>query len=119
MAQTKRADRNLIINWSKASGASTQPTAGTTVNGVNTYTASKLAGAITVTGLGTSGDVVTRAARSGPVTIDDGEVIMWLQPGQDNELKVVDRATGKTLFEGPVSTPEQWEGRPVRRPPEV
>jgi hypothetical protein len=62
----------------------------------------------------TDSAVVARATRAGPVTIDDGEMLMWLQPGRDGaaELTVVERATGKVTFRGPIGTTEQWEKVP-------
>ncbi len=61
-----------------------------------------------------NGEVLTRAARTGPVTIDDGELFMWLQTGPDGnaELTALERATGKNLFKGPIGTPEQWKSVP-------
>jgi hypothetical protein len=59
-------------------------------------------------------DVVAQAMRGGPVTIDDGEKLMWLKTGGDGapELTVVDRATGAVEFKGPIGTDEQWQKVP-------
>jgi hypothetical protein len=61
----------------------------------------------------TDSAVVART-RAGPVTIDDGDMLMWLQPGRDGaaELTVVERATGKVTFRGPIGTQEQWQKVP-------
>jgi hypothetical protein len=57
---------------------------------------------------------VVARTRAGPVTIDDGQMLMWLQPGRDGaaELTVVERASGKVTFRGPIGTSEQWEKVP-------
>jgi hypothetical protein len=72
-----------------------------------------------VTGLITDADAVARATSAGPVTIDDGQTMMWIQPGKDGatELTVVDRATGQVTFKGPIATDDQWRQVPedVRR----
>jgi hypothetical protein len=62
----------------------------------------------------TDSAVVARATRAGPVTIDDGQVLMWLQPGHDGgtELTVFERASGKVTFRGPIGTADQWEKVP-------
>jgi hypothetical protein len=57
--------------------------------------------------------VAARASRSGPITIDDGETLTWIQRGpQGMELTVVDRASGKVSFKGPVGSDEQWQKVP-------
>ncbi len=58
-------------------------------------------------------DAVARASHAGPVTIDDGEVLMWVQQGANGtELTVVDRASGKVKFKGAIGTEEQWKAVP-------
>lgn len=59
-------------------------------------------------------DIVSKSLRAGPVTIDDGEKLMWLRTAPDgsSELTVVDRATGAIDFKGPISNDDQWQKVP-------
>jgi hypothetical protein len=102
IANSDPRERGVILQLRGASGlATTQPALATFTNSWNRL------------GIIANGDVVTRATRSGPVTIDDGQLMMWLQSGPDGQnLSVIDRATGKSLFNGPISSPEQWKTVP-------
>lgn len=102
IANSDPKERGVIFNLSRAGSiATTQPALAAFTNSWNRLS------------IVPNGDVVTRATRSGPVTIDDGQFMMWLQSGPDGQnLSVIDRATGKSLFNGPISSPEQWKTVP-------
>jgi hypothetical protein len=54
-----------------------------------------------------------RTTFASPVTIDDGQWTMWLQPADSGmQLTVIDRSSGGQLFKGPIGTDEQWKQVP-------
>ena len=55
-------------------------------------------------------DPLFQTAGAHPITFNDGEVLASLNGRGD--LLVIDQKTGKTLFNGPIGSKEQWEQAP-------
>ena len=61
-------------------------------------------------------DVLGRLVRTGPVRLDDGELVAWaVNAGSDRYLVAAESATGKVpAFKGPITTDAQWNQVPEK-----